>query len=93
VGTPACDIPTNDIKWRPVRQPVVLDDWPVVANAVTSVDRGRFTTVSIWRGPFGRVTHNGVQSGLKAHEFRKFATLPTRTGQRFEIALALHPAD
>ena len=89
VGTSECDIPTGDIAWLPVRQPVVLDEWPVE----TSGDRGRFTTVSSWRGPFGRVTHNGVQSGLKAHEFRKFATLPTRTGQRFEIALAVHPDD
>ena len=37
--------------------------------------------------------HNGVQSGLKAHEFRKFATLPTRAGQHFEIALDVHPGD
>jgi hypothetical protein len=30
IGTPACPIPTSGIPWRPVRQPVVLDDWPVL---------------------------------------------------------------
>jgi hypothetical protein len=39
------------------------------------------------------VTHDGVQYGLKAHEFRKFVALPLLTGQPFEIALAVHPAD
>ena len=89
VGTPECDIPTGDISWLPIRQPVVLDEWPVASSGAGV----RFTTVSSWRGPFGRVTHNGVQSGLKAHEFRKFVTLPARTDQRFEIALDVHPAD
>ena len=97
VGTPGCDIPIGDIAWRPIRQPVVLDDWPIVVggvgSGVASVDHRRFTTVSSWRGPFGRVTHNGVQFGLKAHEFRKVVTLPTLTSQRFEIALDVHPAD
>jgi hypothetical protein len=89
VGTPSCEIPTGDIAWLPVRQPVVLDDWPFAAGG----DQARFTTVSSWRGPFGRVTHNGIQAGSKAHEFRKFVTLPTRVDQRFEIALDVHPAD
>lgn len=89
VGRPGCSIPTGDILWRPIRQPVVLDEWP----ASTDATRARFTTVASWRGPYGRVMHNGVQCGLKAHEFKKFLALPTLTSQRFEIALDVHPAD
>ena len=29
IGRPECPIPTGGIPWRPIRQPVVLDDWPV----------------------------------------------------------------
>src|SRR4051812_13502734 len=29
IGSPACPIPTGGIQWRPTRQPVVLDDWPM----------------------------------------------------------------
>jgi hypothetical protein len=89
VGTPDCGIPTGGIEWRPIRQPVVLDEWP----ASPFGSHTRFTTVASWRGPYGRVTHNGVQYGLKAHEFRKFVALPILTGQPFEIALAVDPAD
>ena len=98
IGHADCGIPTGHIEWRPIRQPVVLDQWSEV-NAETDLDaprdstRHRFTTVASWRGPYGRVTHNGVQYGLKAHEFRKFAALPTRTAETFEIALDIHPAD
>src|SRR5262249_36640309 len=31
IGSAECPIPTGGIRWRPVRQPVVLDDWPVTA--------------------------------------------------------------
>ena len=118
IGRPECGIPIADIRWRPVRQPVVLDEWPVVADApVATSPRGadaeaaqagptasgdslysksgprRFTTVASWRGPYGRVMHNGVQFGVKAHEFRKFRELPARSDQAFEIALDVHPAD
>ena len=53
IGTPGCPIPTGGIDWRPVRQPVVLDDWPVRPAA----DADRFTTVASWRGPFGPIEH------------------------------------
>jgi len=95
IGHPDCAIPTGNIEWRPIRQPVVLEEWSAVSDVDGPRDstRHRFTTVASWRGPYGRVTHNGVQYGLKAHEFRKFAALPTRTTEAFEIALDVHPAD
>src|SRR4051794_36644494 len=30
IGRPDCPIPTGEIAWRPIRQPVVLDLWPEV---------------------------------------------------------------
>jgi hypothetical protein len=89
VGTPDCPIPTSGIEWRPVRQPVVLEDWPVVDSALPD----RFTTVGTWRGPFGPVEHRGRTYGLKVHEFRKLIGLPRRSPHRFEIALDIHPDD
>jgi hypothetical protein len=71
---------------------VVLHDWPVVEGT----DPGRFTTVASWRGAYGPLQFGGRTFGVKAHEFRKFAEVPTRlrgTGQTFEIALDIHPAD
>jgi hypothetical protein len=89
IGRDDCPIPTADIDWRRVRQPVVLEDWPV-----TEVDDGdRFTTIATWRGPFGPVEHGGRRYGLKVHEFRKFVELPWRSPHRYEIALDYHPAD
>jgi hypothetical protein len=89
IGTPYCPIPTGGIPWRPVRQPVLLDLWPVMQT-----DRpDRFTTVASWRGPFGPIEHDGRRYGLKVHEFRKFRDLPRRCAAKFEIALDIHPAD
>lgn len=85
-----CDIPRGSITWRPIRQPVVLDEWPVVPSAATPL---RFTTVASWRGPLGRVTRGNTTFGVKAHEFRKFVALPTLSDYVFEIALEVDPAD
>jgi hypothetical protein len=89
IGTAACPISTGGIRWRPVRQPVVLEHWPVSAEG----NAGRFTTIASWRGPYGPVQHGGRTFGLKVHEFRKFLELPRRASQTFEIALDIHPAD
>jgi hypothetical protein len=89
IGTPDCPIPIDGIEWHPVRPPVVLDDWPAVADP----ELDRFTTVGSWRGPFGPIEHAGVSYGLKVHEFRRVIELPRRSDQRFEIALDIHPAD
>jgi hypothetical protein len=89
IGTRDCPIPTGGIDWRPVRPPVVLDDWPVVRAG----EPDRFTTVATWRGPFGPVEHGGRTYGLKVHQFRRFLALPRRSPHRFEIALDIHPDD
>ena len=89
IGRDDCPIPTAGIDWLPVRQPVVLEDWPLVEAR----EGNRFTTIATWRGPFGPVEHGGRTYGLKVHEFRKFVELPRRSSQGFEIALDYHPAD
>jgi hypothetical protein len=89
IGTDDCAIPTGGIAWHPVRQPVVLDDWPLIEAG----DANRFTTVATWRGPYGPVQVGGRTYGLKVHEFRKFIELPRRSPQRFEIALDIDPGD
>lgn len=89
IGTPACTIPTGEIRWRPIRQPVVLNYWPISREG----DRDRFTTVATWRGPYGAIQYGSRTFGLKVHEFRKFIELPELVQQTFEIALDIHPAE
>ncbi len=92
IGRPGCDVPTGDRQWHHVRQPVVLDDWPVQHRAdIGTADRFRFTTIATWRGPFGPIERDRRRFGLKLHEFRKFIALPTLVDARFEAALAIHP--
>jgi hypothetical protein len=89
IGRPGCSIPTGDISWRPIRQPVVLEHWPACALG----DVRSFSTIASWRGPYGPAQYAGSTYGLKAHEFRKFIDLPRRVDQGFEIALNIDPAD
>jgi hypothetical protein len=89
IGGADCPIPTLGLRWRPVRQPVCLDDWPVSRDAPAP----RFTTVGSWRGAFGPVTYDGTTYGVKAHEFRRVAELPLSVDATFEAALAIDPAD
>jgi hypothetical protein len=89
IGRPDCPIPTSGLDWRPIRQPIVLEQWPTSGEA----DRDRFTTVASWRGAYGPVTFGGKSYGAKAHEFRNFLRLPGQISQTLEIALEIHPAD
>lgn len=88
VGHEGCDLPVDGIKWRAIRPPVELQEWPVMAPVPP-----RFSTVASWRGGYGRMAHNGKLSGQKAHEFRRFASLPSLVPQQFEIALQIDAAD
>jgi len=89
IGTSDCTIPTGGIGWKPMRQPIVLDDCMVTQP--TSVDR--FTTIASWRGAFAPVTHEGETYRVKAHEFRKIVELPRVSDYSFEAALDIHPGD
>jgi len=89
LGMRRCALPTCGIRWRPIRQPVVLERWPVAAGDGFS----RFTTVASWRGAYGPVSWAGRTYGPKAHEFRRFLGVPAAAGLPFEVALAIDPAD
>jgi hypothetical protein len=89
LGRSDCTIPKGGVHWRSIRQPVVLDQWPVVNSPALR----RFTTVASWRGALAPVRAGGRTFGVKLHEFRKFFDLPQRVPASFEIALDIHPAD
>ena len=89
IGHPGCGIPTCGIAWTTTRQPVVLEQWPYV----DSDGSGPITSVVSWRGAYGPLTYAGHTYGLRAREFRKFATLPQSCEGRFELALDIHAGD
>jgi hypothetical protein len=89
IGRPECSIPTSGIDWRTTRPLFVRHQWPVARRD----DDTKFTTVTTWRGDFGRVEFGGRTYGLKVHEFRRYLELPRRSKGVFEIALDIHPAD
>src|SRR5262249_50811310 len=88
IGRPGCAVPTCGLRWIPTTQPVVLDHWPP-AGPIT---HDALTTVGNWRG-YGSVEHRGVFYGQKAHSLRPLIDLPTRTQEKFLLALAIHPGE
>jgi hypothetical protein len=88
VGGARCALPAGGVRWRAIRQPVVLERWPVSDEGFS-----RFTTVGSWRGAFGPIAYDGRSYGVKAHEFRRIADVPRRAGLPCEVALDIHPAD
>jgi hypothetical protein len=88
IGQPDCEIPTGGIDWVTTPQPVVLDEWPY-----QQPNGGAFTSVVSWRGPAAPVVYRDKTYGLRVHEFRKFASLPSLSSADFEVALDIHPAD
>lgn len=89
IGTPGCSIPTGNIIWQPIRQPVVLEHWPVSELG----DPMRFTTVANWRDTYGTLEQDGQLLGNKVHEFRRFVDFPKRVAQSCEMALAIYDED
>jgi hypothetical protein len=83
VGAPDCAIPTVGIRWRPTRQPVLLDRW----DAPPAPD-GAFTTVMSWRTAPSPPIVDGRVYGGKDVEFERFLGLPSRTTERLEVAIA-----
>jgi hypothetical protein len=87
LGRGECSIPDCGIEWIRTPQPVVLDLWPPCPPAPES----SWTSVITWRGPYASLQHGGRRYGLRLHEFRKFITLPSASGERFLLALDIHP--
>jgi hypothetical protein len=89
IGKEGCGIPTCGLPWITTPQPVVLDLWPAAQPMVP--DEGAFTSIGAWRGPYAPIEYKGRTYGLRVHEFRTFVSIPRLTGQRFEVALDIHP--
>jgi hypothetical protein len=77
IGTPASPIPTGDFTWHKTWQPITLSDWRTDVKP-----RDRFTTVMTWQ--IESFTDVG---GNKDQEFVRFIELPSRTPQRFQLAI------
>src|SRR5204862_5344715 len=77
IGTPASPIPTGDFTWHATWQPITMADW-----RTDVAPRDRFTTVMTWQ--IESFTDVG---GNKDQEFLKYLDLPSRTAQRFELAI------
>jgi hypothetical protein len=88
LGQPSCRIPTCGVNWITTLQPVVLRFWP----AGDEISHNAFTTIANWRG-YGSIEHDGVSYGQKAHSLRAFIDLPTRSKEKFLLALSIHPGE
>jgi hypothetical protein len=86
IGSPRCDVPDDGLPWRPTRQPVVLDAWPVTPPPA----RGPFTTVMQWESYPAR-EHAGRRYGMKADSFAPYLDLPRRTRAPLELAVGAAP--
>jgi hypothetical protein len=84
LGDEDCPVPVGRFRYRPTRQPVILDWW--------SPEPGpgeHFTTVTNWRQTAKDVTWRGERwFWSKDREFERFVDLPDRSGRRLALALA-----
>ncbi len=85
IGQADCPVPTCGLNWIATPQPIVLEHWPIA----TEIEYDGLTTVANWRG-YGSIDHDGVFYGQKAHSLRQIIDLPTKTSEKFILALAIH---
>jgi hypothetical protein len=78
-----CLIPDDGISWKPTRQPVVLDAWPVTRGKKDAA----FTTIMKWESYPGK-EYNDQHYGMKAESFNSFMDLPEKTSSRMELAVS-----
>lgn len=83
IGTPECSIPAVGQEWHPTRQPIYLPLW---APCVAPPRDAPFTTIVKW-APYDPVEFEGVVYGMKDVEFMRFVDLPSRTRDRFLLAM------
>jgi hypothetical protein len=88
IGLERSTIPDDGLPWRPTRQPVVLDFWPVTPGPAG----GRFTTVMVWDA-YPSVEYQGVRYGMKSASFGPYLALPETASAVLELALGSAPHD
>ena len=85
-GQPDCGIPVSTrFRFLPTRQPVVIGLW----ESLQPVASPAFTTIAGWQQLWRDIRLDGeLYRWSKNFEFMKFLTLPSRTTQTLELALA-----
>lgn len=85
LGNSDCPVPITRYTWQPTRPPVVTDWWST-EEAVS--DDSRLTTISTWKDHQKDVEWDGeTYRWRKDLQFRRFLTLPSRSGLPLELAL------
>jgi hypothetical protein len=92
VGKPGCKIPETGFRWRPTVQPIALDRWdgrlaPPISSIIAN---GAWTTVMNWAS-YKPEKFEGETYGQKDLEFLRFAELPSRTPEKFVVAMGQGP--
>ena len=75
-------VPADGLPWRPTRQPIVLDVWPVV----DAPKAARFTTVMQWDS-YAAQTYQGRRFAMKSASFDPYFDLPHRVAAPLELAI------
>jgi hypothetical protein len=75
-------LPGDSFDWFPTRQPIVVESWPVTPGRRDAP----LTAVLAWQ-TYSPIEHEGRRYGIKADSFRLLLDLPTRSRERFELAL------
>ncbi len=86
-GAQDCGVPLNGLgpKYRKTRQPVDLDLWPMAYDPSAR----SFTTIGNYRQTGNDIKFDGdIYYWSKHREWERFADLPRRTSQPFELAMA-----
>jgi hypothetical protein len=83
IGTPYTSIPDCGVKWRHTLPPVIMEFWPVYL----STSRKPFTTIASWMSGYSDLYYGGGWYRSKYEEFKRFAGLPRKAEQEFEVAL------
>ncbi len=87
-GCASCQVPDDGLPWKPTRQPIVLDGWPVTSGP----EGGRFTTVMQWDS-YPALQYLGQRYGLKCETLVPYVGLPRHVGRILEVAIARLPED
>lgn len=88
VGAADCTVPTAGFRWRPTRQPVLLDLWRPRERP-----RDTYTTITTWTNRGKDIVYEGdTYYWTKDREFEKYLDLPQRRRGPFELATRIDPA-
>jgi hypothetical protein len=86
IGAADCKVPAAGIEWRPTVQPVALEYWSGSAADGSRPADGAWTTVMNWAS-YAPKEFEGRKYGQKDIEFERFIDLPSKTRERFVLAM------